>query len=672
MYRFFQRNQKKLLAVFGAFLMVVFILPSTVGTGGGGRQNPVVAYVGKDKIFMSELGQARADWEQLKRVRPIPISQFQQIPWVRYKLGPVLAMEIDQSPELFLLLQKEAQRMGIRAAPDRVENLLHGELEGPPNASQDDKDRRRHAAEAFVTVQSLYERLADNVKVSQPMVDHHLAMQAQELKLNLVEFRAEEFKGATTAPTTQEVEQHFRRYANVPESQPTTAPASLPFGYQFPDRVKLQYLTLKKEQVREAVKKTKSDYDWEVAARRHYLANQRDYPATQPNASPLGPALPGGAAAPSTQPFAEVRTQVLEKVMQPEVDRMTAEIRAAIAKRLSTAWEQHRSQGGGATRPTGTAASRPASSPATSPASTQPGEFASFAFLERLAADVQKQFGVLPSVTSKADQWLTADDLAKLPGIGVARTTRDDGQTFANYVVQSAEPFFPVPKKADPAQVLSLLEPSEPLEDFDGNVYFFRLTGAEAAHAPSDVNEVRDRVVADVLTGRAYARTIEEAKKLLDAAKKESLEKAAAAAGRVVKTTGSFSRGRFGLPTTIPNYPLDPEGRGAFVQQAYQLLTEATPDRPNPVMVIELPSERRVLVAELAGVTSQLRDNQAFIDRLMVARQMSFRQASELAADYFRTEAVKSRLGYRSTDPEEEKRQQEERRKESAEQAAAN
>jgi len=30
------------------------------------------------------------------------------------------------------------------------------------------------------------------------------------------------------------------------------------------------------------------------------------------------------------------------------------------------------------------------------------------------------QFGVLPAVTSKADQWLTADDLAKLPGIGLS------------------------------------------------------------------------------------------------------------------------------------------------------------------------------------------------------------------------------------------------------------
>src|SRR5881396_3029797 len=105
MYRFFQRNQKKLLAIFGAFLMVVFILPGTVGSGRGRRSNPVVGYLGDEKIRAMEMGQARADWDLLKRI-PLRVSQFQRISWVNYKLGAV-ANEIDENPELFLLLQKE-------------------------------------------------------------------------------------------------------------------------------------------------------------------------------------------------------------------------------------------------------------------------------------------------------------------------------------------------------------------------------------------------------------------------------------------------------------------------------------------------------------------------------------------------------------------------------------
>jgi hypothetical protein len=495
------------------------------------------------------------------------------------------------------------------------------------------------------------------------------------MKLNLVEFRADEFQPAATAPTTQEVQEQFRKYANVPASQPTTAPASLPFGYKYPDRVKIQYLAIRPDQVREAVKKGKSDYDWEVAAQRYYLSHQGEFKAAQPTASPLGPSLPNAATAPATQPFSEVNTQVMEKVMQPEVERLTADVRAAVAKRLTAAWEQYRAQSGGgsaSSRPATTTAptSTPATSPATSPAGTQPTGFPSFAFLEQLAAEIQKEFGVLPAVTSKADQWLSADDLSKLPGIGRAFTTRDDGRIFANYVLQSAEPFMPVPAKADPAAVLSILEPSEPLEDFERNVYFFRLTDAQPAHAPTDLAELRQQVEQDVVAGRAYAKAVDEAKKLLDQAKKDSFEKAAAAAGRAVKTTGSFGQ-RSGSPTTIPNYPLEADARQAMVAQAQKLLTEATPDKPNPAMVIELPSERKVLVAELAGVTSQLPEQFAFAERLRAARQMAYREMQTLAADYFKADAVKSRLGYRSLDPEEDKRREEEKRKRTAQQQAA-
>ena len=123
----------------------------------------------------------------------------------------------------------------------------------------------------------------------------------------------------------------------------------------------------------------------------------------------------------------------------------------------------------------------------------------------------------------------------------------------------------------------------------------------------------------------------------------------------------------------MPNYPLDADARAAFVAQAYEkLLAEASPDKPHPVAVIELPSERKVVVAELAGVKSQMREAAAFADRLLAARQMEFVQERELAAEWLRYDAVKSRLNYRSADPEDDKRREEEKQKRDAEQAALN
>jgi hypothetical protein len=315
---------------------------------------------------------------------------------------------------------------------------------------------------------------------------------------------------------------------------------------------------------------------------------------------------------------------------------------------MNTDWEKQRPRGS-TSRPATTSASTQQAA-ATAPAATQPNGFGSFAYLEHLAADIQKQFGVLPAVTSKSDQWLTSEDLGKLPGIGTAHRP-SNGQSFPNYVLQSAEPLMPVPSKADEAAVLSLLEPSQPLEDADGNFYLFRLTDAQPAHAPSGLAEVRDQVEADYRAARAYERAVEEARQFAEAAKKDGLAQAAAAAGRQVIATGSIGRGMFGLPpTTIPNYPTTPESRQALIGQAYQLLSEATPQAPHPVAVVSLPEEHKVVVAELGNVTSTMPPEQAYLVRLSIARELEFQQAQDLAADWFNAEAIRNRLNYKSLD----------------------
>jgi hypothetical protein len=652
---FFRRNQKKLLAVFAAGLMIVFILPNTCGQRTQEREDPVVAYVGEEKVHASQLGAARADWEMLRRipVRSPRVAQQLGQPWYQpipyaYELGATLATEIEQTPELFLLLQKDADRAGIKVAPDRVDSAMR-ELNISPNISAEEKERWRRAIESFLRVKSLHDRVTSNVKVSEPVIAHQLANTAQEVKLNLVEFTAggptngpatAPATPPTTAPTTQELEAFFQKYASRPSglrrsSDPNAS--GLAFGYLRPDRVKLQYVSIRKDQVSEAVRKSKEPYEWEVAARKYYLTHQQEFPVTQPAAtqssttqSTTQATRPATSTAPTTRPFEEVREDVLKRVMGPEVEKLTAQVRDAIVARMTADWEKQRPQ------------TRPTSGPA-----SQPTGYGSFAYLEQLAADIQKQFGVLPAVTSKSDQWLSSDELAQLPGIGTAR--RRSGDSFVNNILQSAEPLMPVPEKADASAVLSLLEPSQPLEDFEGNVYLFRLTDAQRAHAPAGLAEVREQVEADFRAARAFDKAVADAKQFMEAAKKDGVARAAAAAGRQVVTTGAIGRGMYGLPpTTIPNYPASAPSIRAVAGQAYQLLTQASPDSPHPTALVELPDEKKVVVAELADVTSLIPAEQAPLIRAEVGYRLAFDQAQDLAAEYFTADAVKSRLGYRS------------------------
>ena len=79
MTNFFRRNQKKLLAILGSILMVVFILPFTGNQGRSPRQDPGIAYAGEEKIHGSEMAAAKADWEILKKVptfSPMVAQQF--------------------------------------------------------------------------------------------------------------------------------------------------------------------------------------------------------------------------------------------------------------------------------------------------------------------------------------------------------------------------------------------------------------------------------------------------------------------------------------------------------------------------------------------------------------------------------------------------------------------
>jgi hypothetical protein len=99
----------------------------------------VVAYAGDEKIHASELQHAKADWEMLKHTRsylPMQLARQFQIPPnmpvpLTYQLGFV-GMVIEQDPELFLLLQKEADRNGIRVPPDRTDAVLR-EMNVSPN-----------------------------------------------------------------------------------------------------------------------------------------------------------------------------------------------------------------------------------------------------------------------------------------------------------------------------------------------------------------------------------------------------------------------------------------------------------------------------------------------------------------------------------------------------------
>jgi hypothetical protein len=228
-----------------------------------------------------------------------------------------------------------------------------------------------------------------------------------------------------------------------------------------------------------------------------------------------------------------------------------------------------------------------------------------------------------------------------------------------------AEPFVPQQMKQE-ASVLSYDEPTPPFRDEAGNVYVAQVQEAELSHPPANLDAVRELVEADLKTRLAYEAALAAAKKLHESiGSTGDLAAAAKTAGHegdLYTTPKFFSRDgeEFGTfePVKVlgPDVDLSESARTLIISRAFQLLSQATPDKPHPTAVIEIPADGLALVAQLADVERPWENegHLAFYQR-QFGQEITSRRAFPILLNYFKFDAVKRRLGYRSADKQEDK-----------------
>lgn len=619
MYKFIQKNQKKFLAIFAVGLMIVFILPTMpFDSGAGGRE--VAFRLGDETIHSAEAIQAASDLEAAQAAEPRLV--FGLLGVMEGRVPPQLAITLNENKEMFLLLQKEAEQLGLRAPEDEVgANAVALAQEGV------DRQAAQRTVRGLLLIRALFDRVTSGIKPSEAAVTRELARELQRVKLNLVHYAIDDFANDVPAPTDGQLRAHFEAFKDkLPGG--TTEQNPFGFGYMAPNRVTLSYLTVPRDQVAAVVKKRKSDFDWRVEALLHYRANPGDYPVTQPaDTQPsTGPATAPAQSGPTTRPFEEVETEIVNELIRPEVDRRAAEIASEIAERMKSDFQAVQKKSAAAA-----------------------AEFATSAYLQRVKEDVQKKHGVQLGV-SEIDEPKSEEELRELPGIG--RSFLDRGESFAQHVMRWTEPLAsPADRAADDA--LSLNEPSHPLRDFDGNLYVFQVRQATPARAPADMEAVKEKVEADLRRKLAFEAASEAARKLHAAAATDGLAAAAKAAGKDVFTSPAFPNpaSQFADPTPVdllPGVDLPRMAYNQLVKQGFGLLERATPDKPHPREVISLPAAGRVVAAELGEVERLWDDAFAEIARQQFGQSIAARRAAPLLEEYFRPEAVKQRLAYRN------------------------
>ena len=659
MYKWLQKNKKKVLAILTVFLMVAFVAtlgPGNLGGGRGARQDVVVGHVSGQPLYDRELQAGKDQWHILMQTPVQTRQSFGQAIPLPYEVLPFPVVEdIQKHPELFVLLQKEAESLGYkRMSEDEARSFWVNQLRTP---NEYVSAQAVQAIAAIFQVGSAVQSLGDVIKVSQPMWKREAAQQFQGVRLNLVDFRADDFEKQVPAPTPQQLQEFFDKYKNTPPRQADSfgAEDSLGFGYQIPARVKVQYFEIPYASVvGSLVFNADVRHEWEVKAADYWLAHQDEFknPATKPATQPAtGPAATQVAATrpsatlPAIKPFAEVKGQIVEKLMADDVAKKTASIEKEITAKLAADWLNIRRADPSATQPASTqpsstqvastqAAPMQTASAGTQPATSQPTD-TSLARLEQIRAEVQKSTGVSVNIR-ELNEWQDAKQLAALPGIGTARTPEQD--SFAELALH-----FTGEKGAMVTAVpLQVWEPSQPLMDASKNTYVFRLTAAQTAHAPPDITPILEQVTKDWRTAQAFEMARAAAAKLAESAKTLGLAQASRTAGVTMITTGPFSPRS---PRAIQGYLLtDMTALQSLGKAATKLLEQASQADPHPSIQFDLPTVRRAGVAELAS--AQLEFPEAQVQYEVVVNQKQENMA-KLAADYFSYDNVVERLNYK-------------------------
>lgn len=636
MLRFFRRYllNKWVLAVGGSLLMVVFLLPMGAGGFGSGGQNPVIGRIGPDqrKIRARDLEMARAQLEVLERISPV----------LR-----VTATTSNDELMQWLLLKHAAARMGLSVSQEQAVLLL-GEL-GRPMNDPAEIARRIGTSEPFIIqalrdygAVTLYKELAlgqSHVplhqrvrqytsvamasglaaaprapmlvppRVSTPLIERFVYEQGSSLQVSMVRVPAERYVARTPQPDEAALTAMFNQYRDrLPgESEPYG------FGYASPRRVKIEYLTIPAARVADQVRIS------EAEALAYFTANRDRFQGYDPAAS-------------NTDAYLTVRDQVVAAYVREQSQelgqRIVARARAVMIEDL-----RRFDRGDGYV---------------VIPDDYQPLPLA------QVAEAVEREFAVRPDVSVRDQQWLDAQQLSLLPGIGDAwLTTPQFEAPFAAYAMSARE--------VEPADSRLLTErfqaktPSRGLTDSAGNHYLFRLIDAAPQRAPRTLDEARPQVVRDARLQAAFELLVADADTWLARAREEGLAALAAEIDAEVNTPAAFTRHEMTPQGTLQPPLIAGIGRNAsFVRQVFRAADAMLGSR-SPDQIPEAARLTTVPVAASASLYLLRIDGASAITAEQLAAQaqspmmpmlIGFLMRSEHSEDPLSVEVLARRLDY--------------------------
>jgi len=656
------RSKKWVLVGVMSLLMVAFTLPSWIGSGqgGGGKDFSVGTTTGGKKLMTSEIELAKYEWQELLEI-PIEvqvvgrtgISQSGRIPVASLlfvegeQLGrldeqslrilEVMLSEYRKRPELYALLKREAREAGIRPNRDRLESLMVNNVNAGIQADPRRSILMRQALGNLLAVDEMSEQAALAVKVTRPEIRAELARRSQALDLTAVVFEASEFKEKISAPTDEAARELFARFGSRVKGDTDVAGNAFGFGYRQGDRIRLETIVVPLTELRRAVRATREDYDWEVEANKYYLANKAEFRVTDLS---LDAAAPAAAGEEKFESFEEVRKSIETQL----VDARAAQLAQVVQRKLTSLLAvDYRAFAGSVAKKL------------PPPASSVGPAFDTFEYLSALAARIEGETKVRPSVTTFGEKFLDAEALGMAEGVGMAVAEVSAGRPImmAQFLLSRAKLFFATSGAArEPgATALEMFEPTPVFRTLDGGLTIARVLDAKENRVPM-FEEVAEAVRADALTLALGEAARAAATELSATGKEQLLSGVAKVRGRTpVEVQGLMD----GTPLPLSLGSIGGLGRQLVTQAAFDLLrqpesTDGSSARPRAV--VALPRDGKVVVLELQDIVSLAPDSQRTRFEIGMGQQLRSLRTGGFLFDYFQRESVTQRSGFKADRPE--------------------
>jgi hypothetical protein len=605
MMKFFRKHNRKLLAVFMALLLIVWLGgPALTDLIAPDQMGQTLATSRFGKILYSDQHNAIAKTNRLAELG-INWRTLNDPPQMWPAEEPLSILD-------WILLTREAEEMGLPLQGDELDTAINTVLRAYfPGSPRPLDEIRRRAGRQDVHVDAYRTALADFLAirqllfmVTQAAVPSEAEVRTatrdvlEQVTIDAVCLRALSFIDPEQAFTDEQIRQQFEAYKDS-----TPEPGSLTFGYFQPPRVKVEYVRIHQQTINDTLRMTDEEVD--QRARDFWRANRtnevfkRPLATTQPTTGP------------ATQPvveyfetYAQAKEAAHQAVRSARAAEITENLTSWLARRFATPFDD---------------------------AIEGPDRYRIAPQHTRIPDYVTQTLGAVPpdlryptAVDVRTTDGFDAEGAARVPDIGTAFFLTLDGQPvhlarLAFFVQGLAD--YPAEARGDIRELYTSLHQFHPrtLRDLEGNRYLFRVVEVMPAHAPESPDVVRDAIIEDLRRQAAFDAAKAALEDLATKAKADGLAAAWEQAHELQDRIGdpgegissfegffagiSFSHREWMAPPDADTVNVPSLGRVSrnFVTECFAL-GEAPGEGPK-LAVLEQPDDARVILVQWKRTT---------------------------------------------------------------------